>query len=88
MNSNPVVSVRRPSVVIGELLDGIEMHGIRSIVDQGYRAEVPPELLALYEGDDGAARRAVQRLAYERVRHEPSSAVAGLTGRTLERKRG
>jgi hypothetical protein len=36
-------------------------------VDRGYRAEVPPELLALYDGDEGAARRAVQRLAYDRV---------------------
>ena len=58
---------RPPSVVIGELLDGIEKHGIRSIVDRGYRAEVPSELLALYEGDEGAARRAVQRLAFARA---------------------
>lgn len=60
-----------PSQVIGRLLDAVGQFegrdGIESIVRTGYRGEVSRELLELYEGDENAARRAVQRLAAARA---------------------
>ncbi len=66
-----------PSQLIDAILDGIEdgqkknpppgAESLDTIVDDGYRGEVPRALLDLYEGSQDAARRAIQRLAYDRV---------------------
>jgi hypothetical protein len=60
-----------PSDVIGRLLDEVGQYegrdGLESIAGKGYRGELSPELLALYDGDENGARRAIQRLAYARL---------------------
>ena len=58
---------RRPSVVIGEVLDALGPESLQSTATVGYRGDLSDELLALYGDDEGAARRAVQRLAYDRI---------------------
>lgn len=63
-------TMRAPSVVIDELLDVVGRDGgpdgYTAIVDHGYRGEVSAELKSIY-GNEGAARVAIQRLAYERM---------------------
>ncbi len=59
------------SDVIGRLLDEVGQYegrsGLESIIAHGYRGALSAELLALYDGDENGARRAIQRLAHNRL---------------------
>jgi hypothetical protein len=61
----------RPSEMIASLVTEIGQfegsQGIETVVKNGYRGSLSPELLAAYEGDENACRRAVQRACYEKV---------------------